>query len=146
MIGASLMITLFFASTVLSFKWWSIFFKHQHKSGDDRFRKKKTNGKRMLQHAGINVKSQSHNLVQLKRVSNWTELKNKKVKTCEITDVGSITAIDKQSMTVLHESRQEYIIPTYYIREYDKENVMTDISIRYLHHYKVERIHSNLRK
>jgi hypothetical protein len=55
-----------------------------------------------------------------------------------MVDVGNITAIDKQSMTVLHDTEQEYIIPTYYLREYNKENVVIDISIRYLYHYKPE--------
>jgi hypothetical protein len=146
MTGASLMMALLFASTVLSFKWWSIFFTHRRRSGDDKLRKVKINGKQVLLHAGIKVKSQSQNLVQLKRLSSWSELKNKKVKTCEMADIGNIIAIDKQSMTVIHETNQEYIIPTYYIREYNTENVVTDISIRYLHLYKVDGIHSNLQK
>jgi hypothetical protein len=53
-------------------------------------------------------------------------------------DVGNIIAIDKQSMTALRDTKQEYIIPTYYLREYNKENVMIDISIQYLYHYKPE--------
>jgi hypothetical protein len=146
MIGASLVIALIFASTVLSFKWWSRFITHRHRGGNDWLRKIKLNGKRTLPHAGLKVKSQSQNLVQLKRITNWSELNNMKVKTCEMTDVGKIITIDKYSMTILHESKQEYIIPTYYIREYNTENVVTDISIRYLHLYKVDGIHSNLQK
>ena len=146
MIGASLMMALLFASTVLSFKWWSISLTHRHRSEDDEFRNSNINRKRTLPHEGIKVKSQSQNLVQLKRISSWSELKNKKAKTCEMADIGNIIVIDKQSMTVLHESKQEYIIPTYYIREYNAENVVTDISIRYLHHYKADGIHSNLQK
>ena len=148
MIGASLLIALFFASSVLSFKWWNLVFTNRHRSEDDQFRNSNMNGKRTLPHAGIKVKSQSQsqNLVQLKRISSLNELINKKVKTCEMADVGNIIAIDKQSMTVLHETKQQYIIPTYYIREYNTENVVTDISIRYLYHYKAEGIHSNLQK
>jgi hypothetical protein len=75
---------------------------------------------------------------------NWNELINKKVKTCEMVDVGRIIGIDKQSMTVLNKSKQEYVIPTYYIREYNQENVVIDISIRYLYHYKPEQeLHSS---
>jgi hypothetical protein len=75
--------------------------------------------------------------VQLKHI-NWSELINKNVKTCEMVDVGQITIIDKHSMTVIHDSKQKYNIPTYYIRESDQQNVVIDISIRYLHHYKSE--------
>ncbi len=33
---------------------------------------------------------------------------------------------------------QEYVIPTYYIREYDQQKVLIDISIRDLDHYIIE--------
>jgi hypothetical protein len=46
--------------------------------------------------------------------------------------------MDKQSMTVAHLTEQEYVIPTYYIREYD-DDVIIDISIRYLYRYETER-------
>jgi hypothetical protein len=72
--------------------------------------KKRQGSKTVIpQHEVVEVKSQPQSLVQLKRISNWSELINKKVKTCEMVDVGNIIAIDKQSMTVLHDTKQEYI-------------------------------------
>ncbi|CAN5504624.1 hypothetical protein BH18THE2_BH18THE2_32870 [soil metagenome] len=139
MIGASLAIALLFASTVLSCKWWNLpLFHRRHKSKDSQQKRQGSYSELIPQHKVVEVKSQSQSLVQLKGISNWSELINKKVKTCEMVDVGNIIAIDKQSMTVLHDTKQEYIIPTYYLREYNKENVVIDISIRYLYHYKSE--------
>ena len=139
MIGASLAIALLFASTVLSYKWWNLPLIHRHhKSKDSQQKRQGSNNELIPQHKVVEVKSHSQSLVQLKGISNWSELINKKVKTCEMVDVGNIIAIDKQSMTVLHDTKQEYIIPTYYLREYNKENVVIDISIRYLYHYKPE--------
>lgn len=146
MVGAGLMMALLFASTVLSFKWWEILFTHWRKSGDIQLKKSDRKRKHTLLHAETKVRSRSHNLVQLKRISGLNELINKEVKTCEMVGVGHVIAIDKQSMTVLHKSEQEYIIPTYYIREYNTESVVTDISIRYIHFYKADGIHSTLQK
>jgi hypothetical protein len=86
------------------------------------------------------VKSKTQTLAQLKRTSNWKELMNRRIKTCEFIDIGHVIAVDSQSMTILHENTgQEYVIPTYYIREYDQEKVLIDIPIRDLDHYRVER-------
>jgi hypothetical protein len=143
--GSSLAVALLFAATVLSFKWWKMILIHRHhRNKKDQQKKQDSNNKLIPQYKVVEVKSQSQKLVQLKRMSNWNELINKKVKTCEMVDVGRIIAIDKQSMTVLHESKQKYVIPTYYIREYNQENVVIDISIRYLYHYKPEQeLHSS---
>ena len=138
MIGGSFAIALLFASTVLSYKWWNLPLFHRHHKSKDSQQKRQGSKTVIPQHKVVEVKSQSQSLVQLKRISNWSELINKKVKTCEMVDVGNIIAIDKQSMTVLHDTKQDYIVPTYYLREYNKENVVIDISIRYLYHYKHE--------
>ena len=84
-----------------------------------------------------NSSSQTH--VQVRQRSDPNGLINKKVKTCDFIEVGHIIAIDKQSMTVSRPTEQEYVIPTYYIREYDNENVIIDVSIRYLYRYETER-------
>jgi hypothetical protein len=136
MIGASLMMALLFASTVLSYKWWNLPLVQRHlRSKNSQQKRERSNNELIPQHKEIEAKPQSQNLVQLKHI-NWSELINKNVKTCEMVDVGPITIIDKHSMTVIHESKQKYNIPTYYIRESDQQNVVIDISFRYLHHYK----------
>jgi activator of 2-hydroxyglutaryl-CoA dehydratase len=86
----------------------------------------------------IKTKSRSQTTVQFKRSSNLNDLINKRVKTSDLMDIGYVIGIDNQLMTVLDHNKQEYAIPTYYIREYDKENVLIDTSIRYLYHYETK--------
>jgi len=77
--------------------------------------------------------------VQFGRKSDLNELANKRVKTCDSIEIGHIVAIDRHSIKILDLTEQEYVIPTYFIREYDEENVIIDVSIRYLHRYETER-------
>jgi hypothetical protein len=86
----------------------------------------------------IKSKSRSQTPVQFKCSSNLNELINKKVKTSDLIHIGNVIAIDNQSMTVLYYTTQEYVIPTYYIREYDEENVLIDTPLRYLYHYQTK--------
>ena len=90
MIGASFAIALLFASTVLSYKWWNLPLFHRHNKS--KYTQQKRQGSKTVipQHKVVEIKSQSQSLVQLKRISNWSELLNKKVKTCEMVDVGNI--------------------------------------------------------
>ena len=83
-------------------------------------------------------KSRSQTAIQFKHSSNLNDLIDKRVKTSDLIHIGNVIAIDNQSMTVLHYTKQEYVIPTYYIREYDEENVWIDTSIRYLYHYQTK--------
>jgi hypothetical protein len=140
MIGSGLTYALLFVPKVLSVKWRKIIASNK----DNRNRKSQQqkyqseHGVKSTSGHLVKSKTQTQTLVQLKRLDNWNELINKKVKTCETADIGHVVAIDNQSMTVLHYTKQEYVIPTYYIREYDQDNVMIDISVRYLYHYKSE--------
>jgi len=155
MVGASLTIALLFATTVLSLKWWKTFAIHRRKKNSSdkisinqdqthanrkaAFGPSRTTTDTINSNVQIKTKSKSQTLVQFKRISSLNELVNKKVKTCEMLDIGHVINIDKQSMTVLHESKQQqYVIPAYFIREYNQEYVVIDISIRYLYHYKPE--------
>lgn len=89
--------------------------------------------------AQIERKRRSQIAVQFKRSSNLNDLKNKRVKTCDLIEIGSVITIDNQSMTVLGFDKQhEYVIPDYYIREYDEENVLIDTSFQYLYHYEIK--------
>ena len=153
LVGASLTIALIFATIVLSLKWWKPFAIHRKKkkSNEISINQEQTHANIRAvadpsrttiinSYTQIKTKSKSQGLIQFKRISSLSELVNKKVKTCEMLDIGHVISIDKQSMTVLHESKQQqYVIPTYFIREYNQEYVVTDISIRYLYHYKRDR-------
>jgi hypothetical protein len=151
MIDADLAIALLFASTVLSLKWWKQITIHRllKRSKKDvsnvqeqpnEVNRISSNPIMMTTSSDAQIKSKSKEktqaLGQHKRIPNSSELLNKKVVTCEMIEVGHVISINKQSMTILHKTGQEYIISTYYIREYNQENIVTDISIRYLYHYK----------
>jgi hypothetical protein len=154
-IGSSLAIALLFAATVLSLRWWEIILIHRHRrnvNSTQQQQQLEINRKLISNHvtkvkSEAKTKSQSQTLVQLKRMSTWNELINKRVKTCEMSDIGYVFAINNQSMTVSHyTTKQKYVIPTYYIREYDQDSVFIDVSIRYLYHYndKKENYNNNL--
>jgi len=66
------------------------------------------------------IRSNSHTK-KINQLSNWNELVNKKVNTCDKIYIGRIIAIDGRSVVIRSDSRQEYAISTYWIREYDEE-------------------------
>lgn len=86
----------------------------------------------------IEAKSRSQTAIQFKQSSNLNDLIDKRVKTSDLIDIGDVITIDNQSMTVLGCNKQEYVIPDYYIREYDEDNVWIDTSIQYLYHYEIK--------
>ena len=135
-IGASLTIILLFSRTVLSIKLWKY-------GVTDRNRRKQVDENDNSQRIrGLEVRSVKHSkpqtLEKMKRLSNWNELINKQVNTCEKICIGRIIAIDSHSVTIRSDSRQEYAISTYWIREYDEEKAVIDTSIKYLDHYQVK--------
>jgi hypothetical protein len=73
MIGVSLMMALFFASTVLSYKWWNLPFFHRYLRGKNSQQKREgSNNELVPQHKVIEVKPQSQNLIQLKHINRRT--------------------------------------------------------------------------
>ena len=114
-IGASLTIVLFFSGTVLSIKWWKYGITVKHSTN-------KENEKEPSQHIrelrAIQSKPRTQTHKKINQLSNWNELINKKVNTCEKVYIGRIIAIDGHSVTIRSDSRQEYSISTYWIREY----------------------------
>jgi hypothetical protein len=89
----------------------------------------------------VESKSQLQSIVKVSKLSKWNNdnLINKKVISCENIYIGYISAIGNQLMTIKRDGgrQEEYIIPTYYVREYDEERVLIDTSIRYLDRYLV---------
>jgi hypothetical protein len=137
-IGASITIALLFNRTALSIKWWkrgiNVGLNGNRDSRKQRFQYIKESGVRSV----VRSKPRTHSLEKLKQTSNWNELINKKVDTCEMIYIGCIVNIDGHSMTIRSDSDQEYVIATYWIREYDQERAVIDTSIRYLDHYQVK--------
>ncbi|MGA8911288.1 MAG: hypothetical protein WB443_00350 [Nitrososphaeraceae archaeon] len=128
-IGSSLTIVLLFSKTVLSVKWWKrCIYNTNLETG-------KIQADQMI------VNSESQSIVQVK-LSKWNNdnLINKKVITCEMMDIGYISTLEHQLMTIIGNGgrQQKYVIPTYYIREYDDRRVLIDTSARYLDRYQIK--------
>ena len=51
-----------------------------------------------------------------------------------------VFVVENQSMIIAcNESKQEYVIPTYYVREHDNNSVLIDTSVIYLNNYPIGR-------
>lgn len=129
--------------TVLSVEWWK---KYIIFTNSENGRRRQEQQKQKLEDANrtftLNhhiTQSKSQSLVQVKKLSKWNNLINKKVFTCEMVDIGHIRTVDNEFMTIIrNEGReQEYVIPTYYVREHDNERVLIDTSVRYLDRYQI---------
>ena len=129
-IGSSLTTVLLFSKTVLSVKWWKRYIYNTNLE----------TGKIQADQMIVDSKSQ-FNHVQVK-LSKWNNdnLINKKAITCEMMDIGYIRTLENQLMTIIGNGRrqQKYVIPTYYIREYDDKQVLVDTSARYLDRYQIK--------
>lgn len=133
-IGASLTVVLLFSGTVLSIKKYGVIVRNMRNKENE-----KEHSLRARELGERSVKpSKPRTLEKIKQLSNWNELINKKVNTCEKIYIGRIIAIDSHSVTIRSDSRQEYAISTYWIREYDEENAVIDTSIKCLDHYQVK--------
>ena len=135
-IGASLTIVLVFSATILSIRWWKYGVKVRRSTNKQNEKERS----QCIRELGVRpVRRSKPQTLNINQLSNWNELINKKVNTCEKIYIGRIIAIDGQSVTIRGDSRQEYAISTYWIREYDEEKAVIDTSIRYLDHYQVMR-------
>ena len=142
-IGSSLTMVLLFIKTVLLVKWWKRYIYNTNlETGKSKEKRKSestmvSTSDQMI----VNSKSQSQSVVQVK-LSKWNNdnLINKKVITCEMMDIGYVHTLENQLMTIIGNGgrQQKYVIPTYYIREYDDRRVLIDTSARYLDRYQIK--------
>ena len=137
-IGASLTIVLFFSGTVLSVKWWKYGVTVRHSTNKEKEIVQPQRIRELGENSVIRSKPRNQTFKKIKQLSNWNELISKKVITCEKIYIGRIIAIDSHTVTLRSDSRQEYAISTYWIREYDEDKAVLDTSIRYLDHYQVK--------
>lgn len=135
--GGGLLVVPLFSRAILSVKWW--------KYDTDRHNTIAKNKKRYLGQIDelelksfAQVKTKRQRFKNMNQLTNWNELINKKVNTCEMIEIGKILSIDSYSVTIKSDSGQEYVISTYWIRGYDKEVAVLDTSVRYLHHYRIK--------
>jgi hypothetical protein len=138
-IGSSLTRVLLFGKTVLSVDWWKKYIFADFENG----RRRQEQEQQKSEGSNHNItESKSQSLVQVKKLSKWNgnhDLINKKVISCEMVDIGCISTVENKFMTIICNGakQQQYVIPTYYVREYDKERVLIDTSVRYLDRYQI---------
>ena len=137
-IGSSLTVVLLFSGAVLSIKWWKKGITVRHSTNKENEKGHSQRIRELGVRSVLRSKPRSQTFKKIKQLSNWNELINKKVNTCEKIYIGHIIAIDSHSVTIRSDSRQEYVISTYWIREYDEDKAVIDTSIRYLDHYQVK--------
>jgi hypothetical protein len=142
-IGSSLTMVLLFSKTALLVKWWKRYFYNTNLETGKNQEKRKSESISLFtsDQMIVNPKFQSQSIVQVK-LSKWNNdnLINKKVITCEMMDIGYIRTLENQLMTIIGNGgrQQKYVIPTYYIREYDDRRVLIDTSARYLDRYQIK--------
>ncbi len=139
-IGVSLTIVLLFSGTLLSINWWKYGVTGRHSTNKEN---ENEHSQRIRELEARSVIRSNPRTKKINQLSNWNELINKEVNTCDKIYIGRIIAIDGRSVTIRSDSRQEYTISTYWIREYDEEKAVIDTSIRYLHYYQVEIVNAN---
>jgi hypothetical protein len=145
-IGSSLTRVLLFGKTVLSVDWWKkyIFANSENGRRRQKQQQQKSEDTSITLASNHNItESKSQSVVQVKKLSKWNgnyDLINKKVISCEMIDIGCVSTVENQFMTIIRNGRsgqQQYVIPTYYVREHDKERVLIDTSVRYLDRYQI---------
>jgi len=74
---------------------------------------------------------------QVEKPKNLDSLLNKEVTTCDNIAIGCISALQNGLMFISSSPlNTKYEIPTYFVRQYDQNLVLVDISARDLEHYK----------
>jgi hypothetical protein len=74
---------------------------------------------------------------QVEKPKNLDSLLNKEVTTCDNVAIGCISALQNGLMFISSSPLNiKYEIPTYFVRQYDQNIVLVDISARDLEHYK----------
>jgi hypothetical protein len=143
-IGPSLTAVLLFGRPVLSAKWWK---KYVFRTASNAKRQNLEDVNMVFfvsNHDIGHTKSQSLIQIQKEKSSklNYVDFKGKNVFTCEMAEVGYVTNVENQLMNIVgnrsnKNQLEEYIIPTYYVRECNKKGIFIDTSMRYLDHYQV---------
>ena len=151
-LGSGLTTALLFGKTVLSIKSWKKygFAKSQNvRQGQEQQKRER----QKLGHLNMTFASDHHHTteskyqslihIQKQKLSKWNYdyFKNKIVFTCEMVNIGYVTMVEDQFMTVTCNGRRrqlQYVIPTYYVRECDNERIVIDTSVRYLDRYQVK--------
>jgi hypothetical protein len=132
-IGSVVAMVLVFGKTVLGVAW----------TGKSKSTKPSQNRSEVFSNNDLGkvllYKSENENwkgLESKNKSNDFDSLLNKEVFTCDGTLIGSISSLQNGLMVISHAPEGiRYEIPTYYLRQRSKNNVLVDISARDLQHY-----------
>jgi hypothetical protein len=143
--GSVVAIALVFGKTVLGVAWTgngakrvtvvesgnkdNIFQQHMQDKNDVSI--KKTSASNLSKADGKQISS------QVEKTKDLETLLNKEVTTCDNVAIGCISALQNGLMFISCTPLNiKYEIPTYFVRQYDQNIVLVDISARDLEHYR----------
>ena len=73
-------------------------------------------------------------------IADWNNLIQKNVKTIDMKDVGNIIMVDDEFITVLEGTRQEYVIPKKYVKEFTETQVILNLAFDELKSYEAKKL------
>jgi hypothetical protein len=73
-------------------------------------------------------------------ISDWNSLIQKNVKTKDLKDVGNIIIVDDEFITIFEGTRQEYVIPKKYIKEFRETEIVLGLAVKELSTYEAKKI------
>lgn len=71
---------------------------------------------------------------------DWNNLIQKNVKTKDLRYLGNIIMVDDEFITVLEGTRQEYVIPKKYIKEFKETEIVLGLTVKELSSYEAKKL------
>ena len=72
--------------------------------------------------------------------ADWNNLIQKNVKTKDSKDLGNIIMVDDEFITILEGTRQEYVIPKKYVKEFTETHVILNLAFDELKSYEAKKL------
>ena len=73
-------------------------------------------------------------------IADWNNLIQKNVKTKDLKDLGNIIMVDDEFITILEGTRQEYVIPEKYVKEFTENEVVINLDFKELKAYEAKKL------
>ena len=73
-------------------------------------------------------------------IADWNNLIQKNVKTKDSKDLGNIIMVDHEFITILEGTRQEYVIPKKYVKEFTENEVVINLDFKELKAYEAKKL------
>jgi hypothetical protein len=71
---------------------------------------------------------------------DWNNLIQKNAKTKDFKDIGNIIMVDDEFITILDGTRQEYVVPKKYIKEFKEAEIVLELTVKDLSTYEAKKL------